>query len=323
MLVAKFRVTNYKSFRDSGYLRLGAGFNVIVGRNNVGKTALVEALSLRSADKPHRSPETVPNPSAAPDPFSRVEVSFELSKEELVGLMRSSAPTFYVPLWGVISPPAFSDVQHHVQDFFSAISERNVIEAEFSSGGVNSAQLISYGERIEMNSNIYALQFEIVPSGEEFRLSSEQLFNISGQRSFMVQASAALVNRVYHFKAERLNVGEVPAVRGAGGEGRGRRNRTPARAVIGADPGATFVREIAHPGGAPAPVLAASVHHAGRGPDEGMVETRWERKGEPGHAPIRHERARAHGPKLQGPGGRGHRRALEPRGAGAAAPRLR
>ncbi|MDP9485558.1 MAG: AAA family ATPase [Actinomycetota bacterium] len=210
MLVTKFRVTNYKSFRDSGYVRLGAGFNVIVGRNNVGKTALVEALSLRSADKPHRSPETVPIPSSAPDPVSRVEVSFELSKEGFVGLMGSAAPIFYVPLWGVISGVSSGDVQHHIREFLAAISERNVIEAEFSSGVVTAAQLVSYGERVDADSSIYALPFEALPSGEGFRLSSEQTVSTSGRNSFMVQAAGALVNRVYHFKAERLNVGEAP-----------------------------------------------------------------------------------------------------------------
>ncbi len=212
MLVTKFRVTNYKSFRDSGYVCLGAGFNVIVGRNNVGKTALVEALSLRSADKPHRSPETVPNPSAAFDPISRVEAWFEISRAELVGLMGSTAPIFYVPLWGVVSPAAVGDVHQHVLGFSATISERNEIEAEFGSGAVTSAQLISYGNRVDTNSSsILALQFEVAPSGEEFRLASEQVASISGQSSFMVQAAGALVNRVYHFKAERLNVGEAAA----------------------------------------------------------------------------------------------------------------
>jgi predicted ATPase len=59
--IRTFRVVNYKSFVDSGELRLEPGFNVIVGRNNVGKTALAEAVGLHLlTDKPHRSLRTVP-----------------------------------------------------------------------------------------------------------------------------------------------------------------------------------------------------------------------------------------------------------------------
>jgi predicted ATP-dependent endonuclease of OLD family len=58
--LSSLRITNYKSFADSGLVRLESGFNVVVGRNNVGMTALEEAISLRFSDKPHRSLNTVP-----------------------------------------------------------------------------------------------------------------------------------------------------------------------------------------------------------------------------------------------------------------------
>jgi AAA15 family ATPase/GTPase len=74
-----FRVVNYKSFADSGEIRLEPGFNVIVGRNNVGKTALAEALGLGFANNPHRSLKTVPKVNAQPeDPLSQAEVSMRL-----------------------------------------------------------------------------------------------------------------------------------------------------------------------------------------------------------------------------------------------------
>src|ERR687894_2303320 len=40
MRIDRFRVLNYKSFADSTTMRLTSGFNVIVGQNNIGKTAL-------------------------------------------------------------------------------------------------------------------------------------------------------------------------------------------------------------------------------------------------------------------------------------------
>ncbi len=47
MRIERFRIVNYKSFADSGEVRFKPGFNVIVGRNNVGKTALAKAVRLR------------------------------------------------------------------------------------------------------------------------------------------------------------------------------------------------------------------------------------------------------------------------------------
>jgi hypothetical protein len=91
-----FRGVNYKSFAATEEIRLEPGFNVIVGRNNVGKTALAEVLSLRFSDNPHRSSKAVPRPGAQPDPTSRVELSIEWKGDELTDMLVREMPTFYV-----------------------------------------------------------------------------------------------------------------------------------------------------------------------------------------------------------------------------------
>jgi len=62
MRIVSAQIENYKSFLDSGDIQFSPGFNVIVGQNNAGKTALVEALSLDFDNKHHRSSITVPTP---------------------------------------------------------------------------------------------------------------------------------------------------------------------------------------------------------------------------------------------------------------------
>ena len=61
MYITDFGISNYKSFRIGPHTPLSPGFNVIVGRNNVGKTAMIEALSLRFENAPHRSIVTAPH----------------------------------------------------------------------------------------------------------------------------------------------------------------------------------------------------------------------------------------------------------------------
>jgi AAA15 family ATPase/GTPase len=62
MHISKFQLFNYKSFQDSGLLEFTQGINIIVGQNNAGKTALLEALTLNFSDVPHRSIKTLNNP---------------------------------------------------------------------------------------------------------------------------------------------------------------------------------------------------------------------------------------------------------------------
>ncbi|MEG4248344.1 AAA family ATPase [Microcoleus sp. Pol10D4] len=59
MYISRFQLLNYKSFRDSGVLEFQPGINIIVGANNAGKTALLEALSLNFEKKSHRTLKTL------------------------------------------------------------------------------------------------------------------------------------------------------------------------------------------------------------------------------------------------------------------------
>src|SRR5919198_805228 len=88
MYIASFRIVNYKSFRDSPEIALTPGFNVIVGQNNVGKSALVEALSLRAGHKPHRSLTTAPTSRSVVNSTSTTHVAIRLDQSELRELLR-------------------------------------------------------------------------------------------------------------------------------------------------------------------------------------------------------------------------------------------
>lgn len=55
MRINKFKIMNYKCFWETDYVHLFPGFNIVVGPNNIGKTALLESLSLHATSQPHRS----------------------------------------------------------------------------------------------------------------------------------------------------------------------------------------------------------------------------------------------------------------------------
>ena len=102
MYIRSFEVNNYKSFLASGVVALTAGFNIVVGPNNVGKTALVEALSLDFSSQPHRSLRTAPNPQTRASGNSSVTVSLEVERNELLQLFADELEQWHVQRTGEI-----------------------------------------------------------------------------------------------------------------------------------------------------------------------------------------------------------------------------
>src|SRR5262249_51330706 len=84
-----FELDNYKSFLSSGTLHFSSGFNVIVGQNDVGKTALVEGLALRFDNKPHRSLKTAHTRLAQVHSPSEAHVRFEIPHAEFVQILQA------------------------------------------------------------------------------------------------------------------------------------------------------------------------------------------------------------------------------------------
>lgn len=137
MRIQSFQVINYKSFADSGEMRLEPSFNVIVGRNNVGKTALAEAMSLRFPSRPHRSMNTLPSPDMPISQDSRTEISIRLEANELVELLIREMPTFYVPTEAQEAPAGRAL-------FRTVLSEGVTVNATFLNGSYHSAKLSTY-----------------------------------------------------------------------------------------------------------------------------------------------------------------------------------
>src|SRR5216683_1763682 len=100
MYIAKIQIKNYKSFLSSQEFHLTPGFNVVVGQNNAGKTALVEALSLHFNDKYHISMKTMPSPGVLihDSVTSTVQIAFQLAEGEAEQLLINARSPFYLPL---------------------------------------------------------------------------------------------------------------------------------------------------------------------------------------------------------------------------------
>ena len=202
MRIASFQIENYKSFRSSEEIHLTPGFNVIVGQNDAGKTALVEAVSLRFGNKPHRSLRTVPTRSTRVNGTSYVHISFELVRNELTELMVNLSP------FDVFVPPSPEHTAElHEQKFRNALSDQNIIKCIFHSGShVDSAYHSDYGDyshRGEMR------RFEIDSSNNQPKVASDGTYASSSPNEFATRVAQVLRERIYFFSAERLNLAEA------------------------------------------------------------------------------------------------------------------
>lgn len=197
MQIKTVRVKNYKRFFDSGTIEFGPGFNVLVGQNDSGKTALVEALSLRSGSNSHRSLRTIPNPGDSPDPVSRIEMSVHLGGAEVRRALAAHGQVWVKTQQGTGAAAAEAIRQ--------ALTLGTTIEFEY----------------------VHGTQFEVLVSGTINQPAYEYLIvtSSSAPRSFEIQRTEIQGNppnaispagwllfsfvqaTIYTFRAERLRVG--------------------------------------------------------------------------------------------------------------------
>lgn len=132
MVISSIEINNFKGFRASGKIVLTEGFNVVVGQNNVGKTALLEALTLQVSNKPHRSSETIPYQGAPHSNASTFELTFAVEGNELASLLKGFnsfwLPTRYV---GNSALGLLNETLASKQSLHCSIKENKFVTANF------------------------------------------------------------------------------------------------------------------------------------------------------------------------------------------------
>ena len=78
-------IENYKSFSATTEFEFEPGFNILLGANSSGKTTVLESIEYHQVqNEPHRSEISIPEVDVSPYPASRVNISFEVSKTEVL-----------------------------------------------------------------------------------------------------------------------------------------------------------------------------------------------------------------------------------------------
>jgi len=195
MYISSFSIENYKSFRETPEIALTPGFNVIVGQNNVGKTALIEALSMRAGSQPHRSRETAPTRDTPLTNLSKALIKLALSGIELLPFLRRLG-NFYFP-----TPQ--SDARVAARDLMEMLRKPELtLTTSWYNGGISTAAFTSD----LIPPQLYAI-LRVDPTGAIEPAQGSSVGVDQSNRFERPLADMLKSDRVFVFNAERYRVG--------------------------------------------------------------------------------------------------------------------
>jgi len=202
MFISQFRVENYKSFRDSGVHVLEPGFNVIIGQNNSGKTAVLEGLSLGFADHPHRSTGTVPLRALAPAGASVVHLRARFTHSDIVRMLARRGVNLVVPVGRDVE---FNESRARLE----AVINSDVMDVELRYGPTIAFQSIVLDRHGPLLSSERAMAMS-ASVGDDGRVTLShvgKVANAQGEQAFGWQLAELVRRSIYAFRAERLQIG--------------------------------------------------------------------------------------------------------------------
>jgi predicted ATPase len=221
MYITRFKLSNFKSYDDSSPIEFTPGMNLVVGQNNAGKSALLEALRVDPAWNPHKSPRTMTFEGAPPIQQSSIELSLSVSREDLLEVLKGMPGTqFFLPY-----PSENSEFARSISFVDDSPESHNRLSEWFLSHDSYTFQLTYYWQASGQSFRpttvpSFGLYPPPVPSSGWHNRSAKYNLNSMNKLSSVGfdnsgndigrQLFPALRSRIYVFRAERLNVGEHP-----------------------------------------------------------------------------------------------------------------
>ena len=210
MYIQSLTIKNYKSFGPAVTVNFTPSFNIVVGQNNAGKTALLEALTLYIASHPHRSMVTVPIARATPlVTSSQTRISFTLDPSEFDYFLRHGMPLNGVAIMIMEDPrplPAPAPTEEIALKIFNTITSQPLtftfiftVSHDKPDGEL---QIDAAGNSKTQQRSSLAVRYD----GDCLRVSP-----VGNRETHLPAFEQWLVQRVYRFRAERSAIGPNPS----------------------------------------------------------------------------------------------------------------
>ena len=212
MRLKSLTFSNFKSFYQEQTINVEHRITVLVGKNNVGKSAALQALSLRAPNRPHRSEKTIPSWGDSPTEQSKfcamVDVDHKALVAALRGLGRFSLP---VPAGQLANKAGANGTFERLLS-----ADRLTIEATRYAGTYHfdSPKYLGLYTWEPARNTTHTWYNYRVERGDYGKVSAK--FDGAGSRpeddsNLQRALFGRFIKGVYCFRAERMNIGEAPA----------------------------------------------------------------------------------------------------------------
>jgi predicted ATPase len=198
MLLEGIQLTSFQSFEKTGIIHFKPGINLLIGQNNVGKSALIRALPFPLRDEKHRSASKWRSFELVP---SQLKLWVRFTQGELFeeGLRRGTVNLTA----GTASTANFQEVVDHV---FRAPELKMELIRNANSSSISNTP--SHGLDQPTDGTGPAIVGVHFAAGELRSFSRV----IASEDHLPIVADAIWQRSMFHFSAERMNVGEYQAV---------------------------------------------------------------------------------------------------------------
>ena len=208
MKIGRIRVLNYKGFKDSEWIGFSPGWTVVVGKNNSGKSALLEAFRFqRTFSKPHRS-KSVPRGGYV-DPQSKISVDVKFAWREILRL----APVVGQPAILFPADEKFLDNTDRAKEWteFTPV-DPVVIELAINAPVVGQGTYEAVARRWPSHGQFPDRQrrsvLHIAFDASNDRWNSHGV--VGNEENLFRVADLGLAKQTFVFSAERLNIDQSP-----------------------------------------------------------------------------------------------------------------
>lgn len=194
MRLRKIRVKNFQSFSDSGEINFADGFNLIIGQNNAGKSALLRAMLPSLPDDRHRTPDRWET-FRMPEPT--VELTVEATGVEIHDWCLRLPHPSYIP----VTADEYNDVLPVMNEFFKLSCVAVSVSRTPSSGFT---AIYPSHNRFEYEAGSRQYSAQLSPNNGELQIQPT-----NGGDNLPELFWGAWHTDMFYFMAERLTIGEA------------------------------------------------------------------------------------------------------------------
>jgi predicted ATPase len=201
--LSRAKIKNYKSFNDSGDIEFASGFNVFIGKNDAGKSALLEALSTHATYSPHRSLANAPSETVHNETSSVFFLTFAANAAELRAYF-SSQSDHWLPVHIIDVSSVRADVTISLVDEAIKAGDELVSIWQTDHPDMPSAPTAGYLQTLSGLNHVSSHhRFANSDAPRGFSLSHT---NTSGTGTYAASLARWLATGIYSFRAERLTL---------------------------------------------------------------------------------------------------------------------